>query len=545
VDSYGCNLFEDCANSEGKTFEGTKWWGEIPLVQSAETQMTDGMSTATAEMFEAQVDQAIHGDGIPINLLDRVQKTFDQAPKIHGEENGTVEIQWLGYTGWANGYFDLPGIMRLMLLLHLFVKPTLASPESEMVVAHAQANLLKAQADVTYGYFLMCFCALILLYICWLTFSKWLEREVRHLKWGLLVYGIANISIPLVFKWFMKKTDTYLFPQGARQNMNRAGMFLTGLLSLALFVLAPIMGAKKIVEMIKPVLEMLRQMPYASWIMSWIKKWWEGEVDFDDLPATPEEFRKHMDQADADDLLSEIKKTRQRMYEDSLNEETSESGPDIRKATDAMKSQYARQDSPVRKMKEDFGLTPEQEARFQESHEKLNDMLEQVEEDKEETRRGIHARDETVPTQENIPFNYDPFNLIAGTKWDAKQLVPCKICQCRICNSEDNPKMLTHCGKKCKHNLCSVEAMKTSAETTSSSTTEKIEPQGWFSVCEVCQQRNCICLWTKEQRKGQSFMAKYVYSFWKPRNTDEDLKRFETHDRESDKMSENAHNDDL
>lgn len=130
------------------------------------------------------------------------------------------------------------------------------------------------------------------------------------------VHGVGVIVG--MFALFYRRSDSIsglMYQQGARQTFNRASIFLTGLLSLAMLILAPIMGSKKILEIIRPILDLLRQVPYASWVMDWLSKWWEGEVDFDDLPedmsglheefkddsfkATQQELREHAERMQA------------------------------------------------------------------------------------------------------------------------------------------------------------------------------------------------------------------------------------------------------
>jgi hypothetical protein len=93
--------------------------------------------------------------------------------------------------------------------------------------------------------------------------------------------------------------------QGIRQTANRAGMFTTGLLSLCILVLAPVMGAKKVLKFIEPILGVLRRIPYATWLVNWLSKWWDGKVSFDELPQTESEWQDIFEHADKDDELTD------------------------------------------------------------------------------------------------------------------------------------------------------------------------------------------------------------------------------------------------
>jgi len=82
-----------------------------------------------------------------------------------------------------------------------------------------------------------------------------------------------------------------LTPQGFRQDANKAGMFTTGLLSLCMICLAPVMGAKKILSYVEPILRVLKQIPYATWFLQMIAYLWNGEMTFDQFCQNEEEFR--------------------------------------------------------------------------------------------------------------------------------------------------------------------------------------------------------------------------------------------------------------
>ncbi len=105
-----------------------------------------------------------------------------------------------------------------------------------------------------------------------------------------------------------------LKPQGFRSDTNKIAISLSGLISVCMLCLAPIFGVKKILNMCRPLLDLLKQVPYATWFCRFLKNWWNGDADFDDLPQTDDEVRrafKHCDEADelAEELVSLRKAT--------------------------------------------------------------------------------------------------------------------------------------------------------------------------------------------------------------------------------------------
>jgi hypothetical protein len=63
----------------------------------------------------------------------------------------------------------------------------------------------------------------------------------------------------------------------------------------------------------KPIIDLLKQIPYATWMCDWIQRWWETEDEdvraqlFEELPQTEDELRKAMQQArGAEKLADEI-----------------------------------------------------------------------------------------------------------------------------------------------------------------------------------------------------------------------------------------------
>jgi len=134
-----------------------------------------------------------------------------------------------------------------------------------------------------------------------------------------VINGIGTLAS--VFSLF-KSNEVTLAPmksQGFRKNINRGGMFMTGLLSICLLVLAPVMGAQRVLKTFDPLISLLKNLPYATWLTSWIKRWWDGDVDFDDLPQDQDELRSQLKELDGDetilDELDDLAETRDKLAE--------------------------------------------------------------------------------------------------------------------------------------------------------------------------------------------------------------------------------------
>jgi len=124
-----------------------------------------------------------------------------------------------------------------------------------------------------------------------------------------------------------KSNEVTLAPmrtQGLRTTVNKGGMFVTGLLSLCLIFLAPIMGAERILKKLRPIIDLLKHLPYATWLSSWLYRWWNGDVDFDDLPQDGDELKEHLkglnDEDEILEGLDEIAVARDKMEELKVKE---------------------------------------------------------------------------------------------------------------------------------------------------------------------------------------------------------------------------------
>jgi hypothetical protein len=98
----------------------------------------------------------------------------------------------------------------------------------------------------------------------------------------------VKIGASFVKTWLFKdgKSSFSLEPQGKREDMNKLGMFMTGIVSLLMVIAAPLFGAKKLAEWGKPLLDILMQIPCATWFIELVSGLWSGEKSFDDIAET-------------------------------------------------------------------------------------------------------------------------------------------------------------------------------------------------------------------------------------------------------------------
>jgi hypothetical protein len=115
---------------------------------------------------------------------------------------------------------------------------------------------------------------------------------------------ISGLGTALSFANLFRSNEVTLAPmraQGLRTTVNKGGMFVTGLLSVCLLLLAPIMGAEKILKQLRPIIDLIKHLPYATWLITWLNKWWNGEVKFEDLPQDSDELKEHLGHLNEDD----------------------------------------------------------------------------------------------------------------------------------------------------------------------------------------------------------------------------------------------------
>jgi hypothetical protein len=220
--------------------------------------------------------------------------------------DGYSLLSWLGYTRIFGGVTSISHASYVIFFLFLQFGEGRSAPsqwaEDYALVAPATSWLVIAVA---------------ILWLVWgllARFDKYAEAAKKAFYWSLGIQGFtALIGMGSILtnlwcatprppgKWW-KKVD--LEAQGARQSVNKGGMFMTGMLSIFMLLLAPVLGAKRMVELCKPVLELFKQIPYATWMCDWLHDWWNGKVDFDDLP---------------EDHNDEVRKYAKKVYGDYMN----------------------------------------------------------------------------------------------------------------------------------------------------------------------------------------------------------------------------------
>jgi hypothetical protein len=136
-------------------------------------------------------------------------------------------------------------------------------------------------------------------------FAQFKMSVLMYLKFCTVLSAVGTFcSVAGLFKSNTFTMPT-LAPQGFRQDVNKSGMFMTGLLSLCVLCLAPIYGAEKILKMIEPVIGCLKKIPYATWLMSWVGHFKNGEFCFDDLPQYDGDWKEVFGGMDAADKMQE------------------------------------------------------------------------------------------------------------------------------------------------------------------------------------------------------------------------------------------------
>jgi hypothetical protein len=175
--------------------------------------------------------------------------------------------------------------------------------------------------------------------------SKFVKDEVVSIKrlmilqtWISMVPMLAG-SIIGICSWVFRPLEGVLKPQGWRSDTNRSATALTGIMSLCMLLLAPLLGAKKICGYFRPILDLMKQVPYATWMCAFLEKWWEGAADFDDLPQDSKELFEQMDKAKGDEELDDLWKENQKLREE------------LKKPVDAY--MYSRKGKPDKKGKPD------------------------------------------------------------------------------------------------------------------------------------------------------------------------------------------------
>lgn len=117
--------------------------------------------------------------------------------------------------------------------------------------------------------------------------------EERRARFGMSV--LVNAVTVFATLWIVSslKTETiaaYLPQQGFRADVNRAGMFASGAMVCVMLLMGPIFGVKKALATVNPFLDMLRQIPLATWFYDWMIDWWHGKVTVENLPTSSKQL---------------------------------------------------------------------------------------------------------------------------------------------------------------------------------------------------------------------------------------------------------------
>jgi len=115
---------------------------------------------------------------------------------------------------------------------------------------------------------------------------------VNHFWMGT---GVAILA-KFLPKFFRESEIVKLTKQGKREDANKMGMFMTGLVSLLMVMAAPLFGAKKLSEWGRPLLDILMQIPCATWFMEMIYGLYTGEKDFEDIAETRADIKKSVEE---------------------------------------------------------------------------------------------------------------------------------------------------------------------------------------------------------------------------------------------------------
>jgi hypothetical protein len=282
-------------------------------------------------------------------FYDRLLVAEANPPSLvcHDDEEQSITLRWLGYSTRIVAFADFPPALVRMFLMFIMVDnaqaqmiESVSTPLIDPALIVAGGTAFKLVMDsctnmIFYLGLLYLFRMVIMFGIGEYAKGKefwtpivanlmaWSTQEYQTLRHRWTLFNVGHLGITafsalagvsaVLYNSYQSSKIFNMYPQGARQDANRAGMFMTGLLSLCMLVMAPIIGAKKIVDYIRPVLDVLRQIPYASWIVDWLIKWSRGEVDFDDLPQDNHQWKEKMADNDAAEVWDEVQQVRQEL----------------------------------------------------------------------------------------------------------------------------------------------------------------------------------------------------------------------------------------
>jgi len=133
-------------------------------------------------------------------------------------------------------------------------------------------------------------------------------------------------------------------------------MLATGLMSLLMIVMAPIIGVKRITKALQPIWDLLRHVPYCTFIVTWLSDWLDGDVSFEDLPQNHADFKEACEQMDEKDgvtsgleeLSKAHKKFSDKCKKDDVNSTTVKSFEDSTTSNERKAAAAARMEAKYR-----------------------------------------------------------------------------------------------------------------------------------------------------------------------------------------------------
>lgn len=172
------------------------------------------------------------------------------------------------------------------------------------------------------------------------TVNTYVTNETQDRKKdAIITHALQLVPLGAAVLWGMGQMcfgqSNILRPQGWRGDVNRGGSAMTGMLAISMIMLAPLLGCARVLKFFRPILDLLRHLPYATWMANWLGKWFVGKADFDDLPQTPDEIRNLMSESpEAERLIKElgdIRKMQEQMQnENNFREKTPEKAAKMR-----------------------------------------------------------------------------------------------------------------------------------------------------------------------------------------------------------------------
>jgi hypothetical protein len=220
--------------------------------------------------------------------------------------DGEHYIKWLGYTNMFDKVYENRTLISMFTLFCQFGRGEAATAIKEAAIEYQTLDWIWWITILLYlSVIVMIMVGIGIAIIAFVCYTIYSIHDVKKnyldtLKTAYLIQTGATVlgAIFSGFGWYNMTRSVGLQPQGFRETVNKSGMLMTGMISLLMLLCAPIIGAKKIGQLFKPILDLLKQLPYATWLVEWIRDWFKGEVEFDDLPENDgDEVRKRTKRA--------------------------------------------------------------------------------------------------------------------------------------------------------------------------------------------------------------------------------------------------------